>query len=77
MANDTEPQKDSVSNGNVGTLTVTEEQLTQIINQKVQDALRLRNVSQIAEVMSSNQIGLQYAIRLLPKSLDVENTEQV
>lgn len=70
-------QEETVQNANVGTLTITEDQLSQIINQKVQEALRIRNVPQTVEAMSSNQIGLQDAIRLLPKSLDGENTEQV
>ena len=78
MANETEPQQqESLPNINSGTLTITEEQLTRMINQKVQDALRLRNVPQTVEATSNNQIGLQDAIRLLPKSLDGENTEQV
>jgi len=58
-------------------LTITEDQLSQIINQKVQEVLRIRNVFQTVEAMSSNQIGLQDAIRLLPKSFDGENIEQV
>jgi hypothetical protein len=70
-------QEETVQNANAGTLTITEDQLLQIINQKVQEALRIRNVPQTVEAMSSNQIGLQDAIRLLPKSLDGENTEQV
>ena len=58
-------------------MTITEDQLSQNINQKVQEALRIRNVLQTVEAMSSNQIGLQDAIRLLPKSLNGENTQQV
>lgn len=78
MANEPENQQaEAVQNTNAGTLIITEDQLSQIINQKVQEALRIRNIPQTVEAMSSNQIGLQDAIRLLPKSLDGENTEQV
>ena len=49
--------------------------MAQIINQKVQEVLRLRNISQTLEAVSSNQIELQDAIRLLPKSLGGENRE--
>lgn len=77
MADNTEHhQRTSQTNGNQ-IINVTEEQLAQLINQKVQEVLHLQNIPKTVEAMSDTQVRLQEAIKLLPKYLERENTEQL
>jgi len=55
----------------------TEEELAHMIDQHVKDALRLAGVLQGTDRIANDQIGLQDALRLLPKSFDGQNPEQL
>lgn len=76
MADNTDPMQ-QIQSGETETTTlnITKDQLTQIINKKIQEALQSRNTPRLTESLSEDEVGLKDAIRMLPKPFDGENME--